>query len=110
MAMPTVQLNKEDEFRDVTGWRLLDVSESTVEDTDVWPYVEELVLLGLVPKYVAEGKIVAHVFRDGERTFDHVLLSTGSPEDFIVVVIDLATGQIKGHFEWNLAKYFGLER
>jgi hypothetical protein len=106
--MLTVALS-EAEFRSMLGVNMVDITATAIAATDIWPYVEELTSLGLLPPFVTERHILAFVFRDMDNTFDHVLLPTDAFETFVVLVIELATREIRGHYEWDLTKYYGLD-
>jgi hypothetical protein len=107
--MPTIVALTEKEFRKTILQNMIDVTGTTLPATDIWPYLEELAAQGYIPASAAEMKHVSFVFRDERNTYDHVLIPTTSYENFLIVVVDLATKSIKGHFEWDLIRYFGLE-
>jgi hypothetical protein len=106
--MVTVALS-EGEIQSMLGVNMIDITATAIAAADIWPYVEELTSLGVLPPFVTERHIVAFVFRDEDNTFDHVLLPTDAFEIFVVLVIELGTGEIRGHYEWDLKKYYGLD-
>jgi len=61
---------------------------------DIWPYIDALDLdvLGL-PSLTD----VEHVYRDALGRFDQVLIGTGRFNTLLVIVVDLAKGDVLGH-------------
>ena len=86
-----------------------DVTQLADASVDIWNYVASLVDLGALPKDVYNNNIVEYVYRNDSQTFDHVLLPIGTPNTFIVVVVDLAQECIYGHYSLDLNKEYGLD-
>ena len=73
---------------------------------DFWHYIDA------IPKddfscYSCEGG-VTYVWEDAAGEFQHVLLDTQDKNVFMVIVLDLAGGEVKGHRLLNLNELYGL--
>ena len=88
---------------------MTNVTDSGDATVDIWEYVDQLVKLGVVPKVVYDDTLVEYVYRNDTKTFDHVLLPVGTPNVFVVVIVDLVNKCAYGHYPIDLNKEYGLE-
>ncbi|MCF8449709.1 MAG: hypothetical protein K9G49_07535 [Taibaiella sp.] len=103
--MRTNQLSREEFKSTMSG--MVDVTEIVDAAVDIWEYAAQLVNIGSLPKVVYDDNIVEYVYRNDSVTFDHVLLPTGAPNVFVVVVVDLVQKSIYGHYPIDLSKEYG---
>jgi hypothetical protein len=92
----------EQEFKNTFGKKMTDVTETAEPVVDIWDYVEELVQVSLVDKYVFENNLVEKVYRNDSSTFDHILLPTRDANVFVTLVVDLTNETLLGHISLNL--------
>lgn len=83
------------------------VTETARDVLDIWPYV------AAVPRPDLWGhdiipESVERVYRRGEAQFDHVLVETTTRNVFLVVVVDLPSDRVFGHFLLDLNEEYGL--
>ena len=104
--MIDLRLLSKDEFLSCFAEPMRDVTAEADAPIDIWPYVEAIDRSELG---VARIDDVAHVYRDANGRFDQVLLGTGDANVFLVIVIDLAVRNIKGHHLLDLNKEYGLD-
>ena len=90
------------------GSGMYDVTDSAVPVVDIWPYVELLVDNGRVLTYVFHEGLVEKVYRNREGLFEHVLLPTDNANCYIVLVVDLSSKAINGHYRLDLNNEYGI--
>ena len=86
---------------------MVDVSQTAEPVLDIWPYVEA------VPEYDLEGftlldGIVRYVYQSPPGQYLHVLVSTEDENVFLVVIIDLFSVKITGHYLLDLVTLYEL--
>ena len=74
---------------------------------DIWPYVNSLMQNRVVSPYVFQNELVECVYRNGNATYDHVLLPTDSENRFVVVVVSINQATIYGHYLLDLDQEYG---
>jgi siderophore synthetase component len=84
------------------GSLMNDVTATAEPVVDIWPYVEELVHEDLVSAYVFENCLVEKCYRNDAGSYEHVLLPTGDLNIFMVLIIQLSTESIFGHYLLDL--------
>lgn len=82
-----------------------DVTAEANAAVDIWPYVDALDCNELGIPGIND---VRYVYRDADCRFDHVLIGTGRFNALLVILVDLASGAIFGHFLLDLNKEYGL--
>lgn len=97
-----------EQYKATLSDRMQDLTDVDLADTDfpataIWEYVEELVANSIVPKYVLDSEVVEKLYRN-QDLYDHVLLPTAEENTFAVIVIDLETEEILGHYILDLNK------
>jgi translation initiation factor RLI1 len=83
--------------------RMRDISDVEGLDNDypatnIWEYVKELVIAGVLPRYVWDNQVVEMLSRNNDDTFDHILLPTNEENIFVTIIIDLEMEEILGHY------------
>jgi hypothetical protein len=73
---------------------------------DFWGYIETIPVSDFAG-YSCHGG-VSYVWEDAAREFQHVMLNTQDKNVFMVVVLDLASGNVKGHRLLDLNKLYTL--
>jgi len=73
-----------------------DVLATATNVIDIWPYIAAIPTNELFGHTIVDG-CVEHVFRNGNDTFDHVLVVTKTKNVFLTVVVDLVRDTICGH-------------
>lgn len=104
--MRTNQLSEEEFKSTMSG--MTDVTEIADAAVDIWEYVALLVNLESLPKVVYDDNIVEYVYRNDSLTFDHVLLPTGTPNVYVVIVVNLVQEIIYGHYPLDLNEEYSL--
>jgi len=104
----TNELSKE-EFFDTMGHKMNDITETSEPPIDIWQYVSDLLDEKIILDYVLEKRLVQRVYRNQNKSFDHVLLPTDNPRIFVVVVVDLIQKKIHGHYNLDLNAEYGLK-
>ncbi len=102
------RLLTEEEFKSTFTDKMIDVTETAEPIVDIWPYVQELTKDKIVDQYIVDKGLVEKVYRNQNGTFDQVLLPTSDKNTFIVILVDLAVENIKGHYKLDLNKEYGL--
>jgi hypothetical protein len=84
-----------------------DVTTSTTDVIDIWPYVAAIPASELNGHATVTG-VIEHAYRNGAGTFDHVLVLTKTKNTYLVVVVDLVADRIHGHRILDLKAEYGL--
>jgi hypothetical protein len=95
------------EFKATFVEPMRDVLESATNVIDIWPYVAAIPTNELCGNSIVEGW-VEHVYRNGNNTFDHVLVVSKTKNVFLAVVVDLVRDTIFGHHLLDLNHEYGL--
>lgn len=89
-----------------------DMIDTTAEEAkvmfNIWPFVNELKKIKLLPKKIDENQLVYKVFRDSNDAFEHILLNTEQENHYIVIVADLNKKKAKGYYMLNLQGEYSL--
>lgn len=85
---------------------MTDVTQSAEPVIDIWPYIHELTKEKIVPEYAYNNHLVEKVYRNGLKTFEHVLLPTGNINSYVVIIVDLHAVSIKGYYVLDLEKEY----
>jgi hypothetical protein len=99
--MNTKELSKE-EYLGTMGVKMVDVTQTATPSADIWPYVQELTEKKLVLEYVTENELVELVYRNPSTGYDHVLLPTAKKDAFVVIIVNLNSSTIDGHYFLDL--------
>jgi hypothetical protein len=84
-----------------------DVSEVQDAALDIWPYVRAIAAEDLQGFILEDGAIYS-VYRSGDNRFDHVNLSTLTPNVFLDIVVSRVNCEVYGHYLLNLNEKYGL--
>ena len=95
------------EFKATFAAPMRDVLAITTNVIDIWPYVAAIPANELLGHTIVDG-CVEHVYRNGNDTFDHVLVVTKTKNAFLTVVVDLVRDTIFGHRLLDLNHEYGL--
>ncbi|WP_426490676.1 hypothetical protein [Hymenobacter sp. 102] len=87
---------------------MLDVTATAEPILDIWPYVDSVVPNDL-EGYQLTDRIVRHVYQDPKRRFLHVLVSTNDINVFLVVILNLKSIKVHGHYLLDLPKLYNLQ-
>lgn len=74
---------------------------------DFWPYFDEIPAADLKGHDFAEGH-VGYVYRDSTGRFEHILINCEQKNLYLVLVLDLEKGAVRGHRLLDLNKEYGL--
>jgi hypothetical protein len=88
---------------------MVNVTETASPAIDIWPLVQNLVELQLVPKIVIENNLVEAVYRDKTESYDHILLPTNQSNKFICLIVNIHERKAKGYYLLDLAGEYGLQ-
>ena len=86
---------------------MLDVSQSAEPVLDIWPYVEAVPEADLEGFILSDG-VVRYVYQSSSGQYLHVLVATDDGNTFLVIVIDLVSVKIIGHYLLDLVLLYGL--
>jgi hypothetical protein len=103
----TTRLLNATEFKATFAEPMRDVLASATNVIDIWPYVAAIPTNELFGNTIIDG-CVEHVYRNGNDTFDHVLVITQTKNVFVAVVVDLVRDAIFGHHLLDLNYEYGL--
>ena len=88
---------------------MFDVTETAEALVDIWPHVKLLADENLISSYVLENELVELVYRNGDNTFEHILLPTKDKNEFVVLIINIEQNVIDGHYHLNLKNEYGID-
>lgn len=88
---------------------MVDVTAAADPVVDIWPYVTRVAAEVGLPVSVLEEQRVELVYRSGDGSHDHVLLSSGRKNMFVVIVVDRPRAAVVGHHLLDLNREYGLE-
>lgn len=89
---------------------MANVTETASPIIDIWPLVQILVDLKLVPKIVLEKNLVEAVYQDKAQYYDHILLPTAKSNKFVCLIVDRHERKAKGYYLLDLAGEYGLQQ
>lgn len=95
------------EFLSTFSAPMRDVLVTATNVIDIWPYVGAVPAGDLAGHEIVDGS-VAHVYRNADGTFDHVIVVTNVQNVFLVVIVDLTRDTILGHHLLDLNREYGL--
>src|SRR5258707_11373047 len=95
------------EFKATFAEPMRDVLVSATNVFDIWPYVAAIPTHELCGNLIVDG-YVERVYRNGNHTFDHVLVVTKTKNVLLAVVVDLVRDTIFGHHLLDLNHEYGL--
>jgi hypothetical protein len=87
---------------------MTDVTKTAEPLVDIWPTVQSLAGMHLVPALVEKSHLVKAVYRNRAGTYDHVLLPTSRTDTFVCVVVNNNHRRIEGYYILDLAKEYSL--
>jgi hypothetical protein len=82
-------------------------SDDSSPPFDFWPYVDSIEPEAYRGFDCSRGT-VEYAYRNAQGTFEHVLLDSNDPDVFMVVVLDLTSNSVLGHYLLNLKVEYGL--
>jgi hypothetical protein len=92
----------EGEFKSTFGDRMVNVTDSAEPVLDIWPYVKQLNKQGIITDFVLNNESVESIYRTDALTFEHILLSGSKSNHYVVIVVDLNSCVIAGHYLLDL--------
>jgi hypothetical protein len=101
----TKNLTKE-EYLETMVSPMTDVTETASPVIDIWNYIKDLVYENIVIKYVWEKNLVEKAYRNGDSSFDHILLPTNENNVFVIIVVNINDKNIYGHYRLDLIKEY----
>lgn len=90
--------------------KMTNVTESAEPLDDFWIYVKALTKEYPVLKYALDNELVKNVYRNETNTYDHVLLPTNNKNTFLVIVVNLVSENIFGHYLLDIEFEYSLEK
>ena len=95
-----------EQFRETQNGRMRQLPPEAEPPFDFHGYVDTIPESDL-EGYGIDGS-VTHVYEDGQGRYQHVLYNTADANVFMVVVLDVARGQVHGHHLLHLNRLYGL--
>ena len=86
---------------------MLDVSQTAEPILDIWPYVEAVPESDLEGFNLLDG-LVRYVYQSPSGQYLHVLVSTDDENTFLVIIIDMLSVKIVGHYLLDLVSLYKL--
>ena len=102
--MKTRRLSEVD-FQATMTPQMQNVTDSSDEALDIWPYVDSVPASELDSHELGD---VAVVYRSADGHFEHVLISTTIRNVFLTIVVDRTQSTIAGHHLLDLNKKYGV--
>jgi hypothetical protein len=87
---------------------MTNVTETAYPSVDMWPAVDKLVNMNLIPVLVLEKHLVEAVYQNKIGTYDHVLLPTGRSNTLICIIVNNRQKKIEGYYILDLVKDYSL--
>jgi hypothetical protein len=87
---------------------MFDVSETAEPIVDIWPLLAELVVQGVIDKFVIEKELVEKVYRSEDGKFDHVIIPTENSYTPLILVINIEQSEPVGYYLLNLKDKYSL--
>lgn len=99
------------EFKETMGEGMIDITEKEIENPiDIWRDVKQLQQDNILSIEVYEKRLVEHIYRNNNNTFDHILIpSSGKANVYVVVVVDLRGVLVYGYKILDLNKKYSNE-
>jgi hypothetical protein len=94
----------EQEFKACFSPPMTDITAHANAAVDIWTYVDAIDLSELGLPSLND---VQHVYRDAAGLYDQVLIGTGRFNALLVVVVDLVSASVFGHFLLDLNEEYG---
>jgi hypothetical protein len=95
----------EEEFTACFATPMQNVTANPGAIIDIWPYIDALDLDALCLPSLND---VHYVYRDALGRFDQVLIGTGRFNTLLVIIVDLAKGEVHGHRLLDLNQEYGV--
>lgn len=95
-------------FKATMEGRMTDTARAETTCVDIWPYVRLVQSSACLPQPVLDNEWVEHVYHGESGRYDHVLIPTGRPDTFLVIVVDTVHGSVYGHRLLDLSAEYGL--
>lgn len=64
---------------------------------NIWPFVNDLKNAQILPKNADEKNMVYKVYTNSNQTYQHILLHTETPNEYILIIANWKDRQIKGY-------------
>ena len=84
------------------------VQDAAAPSVDFWGYVDQIPATDLRGCDFSQGD-VSHAWNTVEGKWQHVLIGCTEPNVFLVIVLDLASPGMSGHYLLNLNVEYGIE-
>lgn len=97
-----IKVLSEEEFKTTFGNKMIDITHQEIDPIDIWPYVEKV-------RKGNSNEDVESVYRNDTETFDHVLLPSSSINEYLVIVVDLLSREVFGHYLLDLKMEYGIQ-
>ncbi len=81
-------------------------ADESYKPVPIGEYVTECIG-GFVPPVTRDQLQIHHVYLNGDRSFYHVLIHYGRPNEFLVIVVDCGREAVHGHYLLNLNNEYG---
>lgn len=78
--------------------KMIDVTDSEKPMFNIWPYINDLKKVRIIPKKIDESNIVHKVYRNTDEHFEHILLNTDKRNKYVVIVANLNKHKVKGYY------------
>ncbi len=82
--------------------KMVEIEEPEKNMFNIWPYVNILKRVEILPKKSNERELVYKVYRNLEEKYEHILLTTEKENHYVVIVVNLIKNKIKGYFPLEL--------
>ena len=97
----------DEEFDETFSAPMKDVTQAAGEIVEVWPYLDS-VFKKEFSEAETDGWEVEYVYINEPETHQHILVNTRMENVYLVVVVDIGSREIFGHYLLNLNEKYGL--
>ena len=99
------------EYKSTFSEKMNDVTNRADAAINIWGYVKLLdESKYYLSNYIIEKELVELVYRNAANTYDHVLVPTYRKNIYLVIVVNIKSENIFGHYLLDLNKEYGIEK
>jgi hypothetical protein len=102
-------LLSEDDFKATFEGKMFNVTSQPGDCIDIWAYVRRVQSSVELSQHSIDEELVESVYRSQNNKYDHVLVSQGRKNVFLVIVVDKEHRTIYGHRLLDLNAEYGLD-
>jgi len=99
----------EKEFKSTFSEKMNNVTNCAEAIVDIWDYVKLLDKSKYyLSNYVIEKELVELVYRNSANTYDQILIPTTKKNIYLIIIVNIKSENIFGHYLLDLNKEYGI--